>query len=150
MVMISNIKRFELSASLGWVKLTRRQDGEEILLYPEDALNLAAWVAQNQEALAEACQRLEAEEELARRSVGAPDLPTRQEVRQADPTVPRIAQRAIRSESIGSTGRFTDIASRLPASWTSFQDRTWHVAQSREAATLRARAARCATRGRGR
>jgi hypothetical protein len=76
MMMISNIKRFELSASLGWVKLTRREDGEEILLYPEDALNLAARVAQNQEALADACQRLEAEEELARRSVGAPDLPT--------------------------------------------------------------------------
>ncbi len=35
MFMISNIKRFELSASLGWVKLTRRQDGEEILLYPK-------------------------------------------------------------------------------------------------------------------
>jgi len=55
MLIISNIKRFELSASLRWVKLTRRDDGEEILLYPEDALNLAAWVAQNQEALAEAC-----------------------------------------------------------------------------------------------
>lgn len=51
MLMISNIKRFELSASLGWVKLTRREDGEEILLYPEDALNLADWAAQNQEAL---------------------------------------------------------------------------------------------------
>ncbi len=87
MLMINNIKRFELSASLGWVKLTRREDGEEILLYPEDALNLAAWVAQNQEALAEACQRLEAEEELARHSMGAPDLPTRQEIRRADPTV---------------------------------------------------------------
>jgi hypothetical protein len=84
MLMISNIKRFELSVSIGWVKLTRREDGEEILLYPEDALNLADWAAQNQEALAEACQRLEAEEELARREVSAPDLPTRQEVRKAD------------------------------------------------------------------
>ncbi len=57
MMMISNIKRFELSASLGWVKLTCREDGEEILLYPEDALNLAAWATQNQEALADACFR---------------------------------------------------------------------------------------------
>lgn len=87
MLMLSNIKRFELSATIGWVKLTRRGDGEEILLYPEDALNLAAWVAENQEALVEACHRLEAEEELARHSVGAPDLPTRQEARKADPTV---------------------------------------------------------------
>jgi hypothetical protein len=87
MLMISNIKRFELSESLGWVKLTRRGDGEESLLYPEDALNLAAWVAENREALVEACLRLEAEAELARHSVGAPDLPTRQEIRQADPTV---------------------------------------------------------------
>lgn len=87
MMVISTIKRFELSASLGWVKLTRREDGEEILLYPEDALNLAAWVTQNQEALADACQRLEAEAELARREVSAPDLPTRQEVRKADPIV---------------------------------------------------------------
>ena len=39
------------------------------------------------EYVALACQRLEAEEELAHREVSAPDLPTRQEVRKADPMV---------------------------------------------------------------
>ncbi len=40
------------------------------------------------------------------------------------PLLPRVAQRAVSSEPIVSTGRFTTIASGLPTSWMWFRDGT--------------------------
>lgn len=64
-------------------------------------------------------------------------------------TCPRVAQRDVSSEPIGSTGHFTTIASLLTTSWAWFQDRARQIAQSRPRGCLREITSRCATRGLG-
>lgn len=60
---------------------------------------------------------------------------------------PRVAHRDVSIGPIGSTDRFTNVASLLAASWTWFQVRTQQIAKSRPRASLCTRASRCATRG---